>query len=167
MKRKILVAVTVLLLLAIAFWAGQSNGTSETTRLQLKSQLAIHKQMIDSDRSLFEKVITRPNSMTSGIYALEVTFPGRTKESSVLNLQLVNGQLIRVPTELQMEDIQQTDKIVSWVRHDMHEGPSARFMGLIDGTEMWGKVYVEPGQGWREGEPPAYGAWIAYPSSKK
>jgi hypothetical protein len=53
------------------------------------------------------------------------------------------------------------------MQYDMDEGPSARFVGLIDGDGMWGRVYVEPGQGWREGDPPVYGVWRLHPKSGK
>lgn len=168
--RRIAVVCAVLGLLAVAFWCGRSTGfhtaTTQATRQQAKRDLALHDRLVELDRSLFAQVAASPNKMTSGRYTLETSLAGTTTAASV-DLDLVDGQLRRI-TSLHVQDIQQTGTVVSWEQFpgaDADEGPSARYVGVIDGDEMWGRVYVKPGEGWHEGTPPAYGVWRLYRTS--
>jgi hypothetical protein len=154
----------VLALLAIAFWVGRAGGVERTSMLQTKRDLELHKQLVELDQSFLTNVVTRPNTLTSGLYTLEIRFAGKTEEVSALELEFSNGQLVQNP-KLPIQHIVQTGSVVSWERYNMDEDPSSTFVGVIDGNVMWGRVYLEPGQGWREGQPPAYGVWRLHPKS--
>jgi hypothetical protein len=166
MKHKIITIVAVLALLVIAYLAGQSNGSHTAVEQQTERDLDLHKELVELDQSFLTNISTRPNTMSSGAYTLETRFAGSTTKESSLELEFSNGQLLKV-TGLPIQDIVQTGNVVSWEQFDYDEGPSARYVGLIDGDVIWGRVYVKPGQGWREGEPPSYGVWRLYPKSDK
>ncbi|HXI85790.1 MAG TPA: hypothetical protein VNL17_17055 [Verrucomicrobiae bacterium] len=166
MQKKIVAVCAVLALIAIIFWVGSYYGADSRSKLQTKRDLDLHKKLVELDRSFLTNVVTRPNTMTSGSYVLEIQFTGKPEKTAALELEFSNGQLIKM-SKLPIQDLVQTGSVVSWMQYDEDEGPSARFIGLIDGNGMWGRVYVEPGQGWREGDPPAYGVWKLHPESGK
>ncbi len=164
MKRKIIAVGVVLALLVIAFLAGHFNGLRSADEQQIKQDLSRHKELVDLDQSFLASIAARPSALTSGTYALETRFPGKAAEVSALELEYSGGKLLKL-TGLPIQDIVQTGQVVSWERFDYDEGPAATYVGLIDGDTMWGRVYVKPGQGWQEGEPPAYGVWRLSPKA--
>ena len=171
MKQKIIVVVSVLILLVTAFLTGRRSGMhvaiEQQTKQQLQRDLQLHRELVELDRLFLPNIPVSPNTMTSGSYTLETWIAGKPEENSVLKMEFADGKLVKLPPRVPIQDIQQTENVISWERYDMHEGPSAIFIGLIDGNEMWGRVYVEPGQGWREGEPPAYGVWRLYRTANR
>jgi hypothetical protein len=167
MQKKILVLCAFLALLVIAFWVGWYSGVYSRSKLQTKQDLELHKELVELDQSFFTNAVTRPSVMNSGAYTLEIQFAGKPeKVSSTLELEFSNGRLVGAPNQ-RIQDIVQTRNVVSWEQYDSDEGPSTTFVGVIDGDGMWGRVYVSPGQGWRQGEPPVYGVWRLRPKSGK
>lgn len=164
MFKKITAGCVILALLVIAFWGGQATGAESASKLQAKRDLTLHKQLVELDRSFLTNVVTRSNTLTSGVYTLETRFAGKAEKVSAVELKFSNGQLVQ-PSNLPIQHVVQTGSVVSWEQYDGDEGPNSSFVGLIDGSVMWGRVYVAPGQGWREGEPPAYGVWRLHPKS--
>src|SRR5258706_15135851 len=96
MLKKLAIFCAVLALLAIAFWIGRTNGVSTSSNLQTKRDLELHKTLVELDRSFLTNVVTRPNMMTSGIYALEIRFAGKPETISELELEFSNRQLTKV-----------------------------------------------------------------------
>ena len=166
MKRKIIGVCAALALLTIAFWIGRASGINSASELQTKHDLELHKELVGLDQSFLTNVVTRPNTMTSGLYTLELQFAGKTKQVSELRLEFSDGKLVK-PSQLPIQDIVQVGSVISWEQYDADEGSSTKFIGLIDGNVMWGRVYQEPGRGWKQGEPPAYGVWFLHPKSDK
>lgn len=171
MKRKIITIGAVLALLVVAYLVGQHNGQHKDSRdaaeRQMKHDLELCRKLVELDRSFLANVLTRPNALTSGTYMLETTFPDRPPEALVLVLNFSNGQLLTeyqtVGQNLVTHGFTQQGTLVSGTVYDMDEGPGREYVGVIDGDMMWGRVYQLPGQGWREGEPPAYGVWRLCP----
>ncbi len=157
-KRNIIIIGAALLLPVIGYWVGQSHGSNKEVKHRTKRDLELHGQLVELDQWFLAGVATRPSIMTSGKYTLATRWAGRKTEVSMVDLEISDGRVSKM-TGLPIQDIVQTGKVVSWEQVDMDEGPSARFIGLMDGDGMWGRVYVKPGQGWHEGEPPAYGVW--------
>jgi hypothetical protein len=157
-KRNVTIVGSVLLLPVIGYWVGQSYGSNREMKQRTKRDLVLHGKLVELDQWFLAGVAAQPSTMTSGKYTLEKRWAGRAMETSVAELEISDG-CVRKMTGLRAQDIMQTGKVVSWKQVDADEGPSARFVGLMDGDGMWGRVYMEPGQGWHEGEPPAYGVW--------
>ena len=164
MKRKIVITGTVLALLIIAYLVGQFTEERSATKQQTQRDLSLHRELVQLDRSFLVNIATKPSTITSGTYTLETRFPGKIAGVSSLEVEYSDGQLLKL-AGLPIQDIVQRGPVVSWERFDVDEGPAARYVGFIDGDIMWGRVYVEPGQGWREGEPPAYGMWRLSPKA--
>jgi hypothetical protein len=125
----------------------------------MKHDVMVHTELLKLDEPLFTNVVTKPSTLTSGRYTLEMQIAGKPATNCVLDLEFSNGRLTKISGFVQK--VVQTGSIVSWEQYDMSESPTVKFVGVIDGDRMWGRVYVEPGQGWREGEPPEYGVWTA------
>lgn len=166
MKRKIIPISAVLVLLVVTYMVGQRNGIKAESEQQSKRDLQLHHQLVELDESFLTSVVTRPNVISSGTYTLETRFAGQSVKTSTVKLTFSDGQLMKLEN-LPTQGIQQTGNVVSWEQFDPDEGPSARFVGIIDGYVMWGRIYMKPGQGWREGTPPAYGVWRLYPQAPK
>ena len=165
--RKWLIALCGILALigiVVAFWVGRAVGTGTASKAQTERDMQLHKELIELDRTFLTNVVTRPSTMTSGRYNLGVRFAGQAERLSEIELEVTNGNLVKI-SPLPIQHIVQAGNAVSWEQYDMSEGPSAIFVGTIDGNAMWGRIYVEPGQGWHQGEPPAYGVWRATPKS--
>lgn len=104
--------------------------------------------------------------MTSGSYTLEVCLAGKPVNTSLLDLVFFNGELSNA-REGHVANINQTGNVILFLKVEEDEGPFLQFVGVIDGNEMWGRVYQVPGQGWHQGEPPNYGVWRVQPKRAK
>ena len=158
MKRRIMLIGAVLILLVIAYFTGQSDGSDREVKQRIERDLELHGKLVELDRQFLASVATRPNALVSGKYALETRIAGGTTTVSLVEIELSEGRLRKLTGEC-IQDMAQTGNVVSWEQGTMDETPFARFIGLIDGDGMWGRVYVKPGTGWHEGDPPKYGVW--------
>jgi hypothetical protein len=161
MTKKIIAGCVIVILLAVAYWVGRSvgwsAGTESAVRSRMEHDVMVHTELVQLEKSLLTNVLTRPITMPSGRYTLETKIAGKPATASALEFQFSNGRLTRISGNVQQ--IVQTGNIVSWEQYDTGEDPSAIFVGVIDGDMMCGRVYVEPGQGWRQGKPLEYGVW--------
>ena len=173
MNRKIVTIGIVLGLLITAYIVGQSNGSDSAIRQQMKRDFLLHKTLMALDKSVLTNMTVRASTLTSGTYVLETRF---TDECSQVPLDIVftNGEwLIKTQTTVagylltSGQPFKQDGKLVLGSMFDIEKGPTREYVGLVDGNMAWGRVYQEPGHGWREGEPPAYGVWRLYPKSEK
>lgn len=110
-------------------------------------------------------------ALATGPYVLEVRFPGEAPRTHAITLELDAGGRLAGPPRMPSteaavtQELAQTGHVVSWMQHDMNEGPSARYVGLVDGGTLWGRVYVRPGSGWHSGAPAAIGFWRMTPAA--
>jgi hypothetical protein len=168
MLKRVIVVCTVLAFLVIAFWVGRAVGLQTAIKLRTKQELEQHDQLVALDRSWLTNVVTRPSTMTSGVYTLEIRLAGRPVQASTVEFDFSKREFIK-GSKLVIWNVVQTGNAVSWEQHETEddEEPNATLVGLVDGNGIWGRVYVAPGEGWHEGEPPAYGVWRLYPKSDK
>jgi hypothetical protein len=162
MLKRIIVVCAILVLLPISYWVGRDVGQESSANLYAKREIELHKQLVEFDQSFMTNAVTQPGTMTSGLYSLETRFPGKAREVCEVTLEFTNGRLVKVSEPKHTQNLIHTANVVSWEQHDIgkhDERPGARFVGVIDGDAMWGRVYVEPAQGWHAGEPPEYGVW--------
>jgi hypothetical protein len=165
-KRSIKITCGLLAILLIAYYIGRHGGHHSAIVQRMKLDFEQHKALVLLDQSFLSTIATHPNTMTSGVYMLETRFAGKTSEETAVEVQIDNGQLVKLAKQ-PIQEIAQKGSVVSWERYDMDEGPAARFIGLIDGNMMWGRIYLMPGSGWREGQPSAYGVWRLHPKPDK
>ncbi|MBN2582266.1 MAG: hypothetical protein JXL80_04300 [Planctomycetes bacterium] len=170
MGRKIVVAGVAAVMLVVAFLAGWFVGSSAAedaaTRRQAQRDLELYKELVKLNQSFLAGVEARPSTLTPGTYVLETHLVGQADPSSVL-VDYANGQLVK-QEGLPVTDFTRQGSMVSWSKPytDPDQGPQVSYVGLIDGDTMWGRVYVAPGQGWHEDEPPNYGVWRLVPQDE-
>jgi len=157
MIKKIVAGCVILILAVITYWVGRFVGAESASKSRTKRDVTVHTELVKLDEMFLTNVVTRPSTLATGFYRLETKLAGKPTITSRMDLEFSNGRLTKISGNVQ--NIVQTGSVVSWEQHDRNKGPSARFVGVIDGEMMWGRVYVAPGQGWREGDPPEYGIW--------
>jgi len=138
MRKCVIVLCAVLILVVLAFWIGRAVGVEAGSKLQAKRGLQLHRELVDLDKRFLTNVVSRPSTMISGLYQFEVRFAGKTGKVSEIELEFSNGQLVKA-SRLPIQGIVQTGNVVSWEQYEISEGPSAIFVGRIDGKEMWGQ----------------------------
>jgi hypothetical protein len=157
--KKIAKLIGVLVLLGIVFWIWKFEGADAQSKQRTLHDLELHKNLLELDRSFLTNLPCASNALTSGNYTLDVCLAGQSEKLTNVLLGVSNGQITNSP----LLDLVQNGNEVYWVQYDYDQGPFQEFVGLIDGDAMWGRVYVAPGQGWRQGEPPNYGVWRMTP----
>jgi hypothetical protein len=166
MRRTLLALSVVLPLLVVAGLVGWFYGSRAATRREIAREASRQKELMVLDESFLAKVAVRPGAPVSGKYVLETSLPGKAPDAAVVEAEFSNGQLVSL-TGVPVQGIVQTGQVVSWEWEyaDPDEGPVVRYVGLVDGDAAWGRVYVAPGEGWHEGEPPACGVWRLSPKA--
>ncbi len=101
--------------------------------------------------------------LTTGTYVFEQEFPGRTKQSLLIELKVDEGQLTNPPNpDLQryvVHGLKMQGPAVFWTRSDPDEKPPAYYVGAIDRQGWVGRVYVDRGSGWHDNLPSEVGVW--------
>jgi hypothetical protein len=160
----ILCAVVAAIVFAFAFGKhlGVQDATEMHTKLRIKENSDLQQQLLQLDQSFLANLVTRPGTLISGTYKLDVQYAGQATNSFPVTATFANGRLVGLTmAAFRIEKLAQSDSFVSWEQHhfDGDQGPSSSFIGLVDGNQMSGKVYLHPGNGWHEGEPAACGVW--------
>jgi hypothetical protein len=167
--KKILILCAVVAAIVFAFAFGKHLGVQDATemhtKLRIKENSDLQQQLLQLDQSFLANLVTRPGTLISGTYKLDVQYAGQITKSFPVTLTFSNGKLVSMTTTaFHVQNIVHASSVVSWNQFDLDEGPSADFIGLINGNQMSGKVYLHPGNGWHEEEPAAYGVWYLRPS---
>ena len=103
-------------------------------------------RLFEQDREFLSKIPTHPNALVSGIYVLEVQFPGEPATLQDLNLAFVGGQFALKPSsELHVDGMEDTlvqnGNVVTWIEEGTGYLTNTEWVGLIDGEQLWGRVY--------------------------
>lgn len=131
-----------------------SRGTHDSPPCLTSEQM---DQIAQLDQASLSEVNPKPSKLTTGSYLLETKYPGKNVETYRVGLEIEGGRLVKAPSMLEgnlvTQDLHHDGSVVSWSQYDMDEGPAVRYVGLIDEEMLWGRAYVQPGVGWREGSP--------------
>ncbi len=154
------------LLTIIAFFGGRWEGQSSCAR-QLQQPAEYWAQVAQMDRLVLAAVDANPNTLMSGAYVLDVRFPNEVAKSYTVQLAFTDGKLLRPPNPepdvFVTHGFVQEGNVLSWSQADIHEGPVAEYVGMIEKGFIVGRVYVLPKTtGWHPNSP-AIGFWYARP----
>ena len=108
-------------------------------------------QRAEFDRQTLAMISTKSNALISGTYSMTTWLPGNPAQVHELFLTVSNGIPIFSPTNAghrngMADTFTVNGKVVSWHMEGIFYEGNAEFVGLIDGNEMWGRVY-----GWNPG----------------
>jgi hypothetical protein len=100
--------------------------------------------------------------MVSGTYLMDVWFPGTQLGTREVALRCENGQLsVPAPNTFSRSQGAQmlsvAGNVVSWTEEGALYEANPKYVGLIDGDGMWGRIY-----GWNPGDQ-SVGLWRIYP----
>ncbi len=156
--RRILMCMGIGLMIAgAAFWYGRDVGSDRAVKQRITRDMMQHHQLLELDRTFLARMGVQPNALVSGRYLFAKTLAGETTSVTPVEITVTEGQL-RIVSGITAGNFNQTGNVVTW-QYVGNEMPVAQYIGVIDGAELWGRIYVEPGQGWHEGVPPNYGVW--------
>ena len=112
---------------------------------------------------MLQSLPLRSNTMTSGTYLVDVWFPASKLPTREIVLHCENGQ-INIPAFNRNggpQTLPVNGRVVSWTQEGAGYEANAKYVGFVDGDEIWGRVY-----GWNPGNQ-SLGFWRNYPKLNK
>jgi hypothetical protein len=165
MRKLILTSIgvgVVVVSFLIGRWWGSAGATGKLMQEVMQEEMMRYGKFADLDKSVLQSFPARSNVVTSGAYLMEVWFPGAHLPPHEIKLRCENGK-ISVPATNSFTrsggslTLSVTGNVVSWTEEGALFEANPEFVGLIDGDEMWGRVY-----GWNPGDQ-SVGIWRIYP----
>jgi hypothetical protein len=165
MRKLILTSIGVGVVM-VSFLIGRWWGSGSAAERLMQEEMMRYGKFSDLDRSVLPSVPARSNVMTSGAYLMDVWFSGTHLGPREVNLQCENGTIsIPAPNTFTRSGGSQTlsvkGSVVSWTQEGAGYEANPKYVGLVDGDEMWGRVY-----GWSPGDQ-SVGLWRIYPKPSK
>ncbi len=164
--RKLILASIGVGAVVVSFFIGRWWGSTSAEVELMEDEMRRYDKFADLDRSVLPSFQTRSNVITSGAYLMDVWFPGSHLAPREIILHCENGQItVPAPHTFNRSGGSQTlvvtGIVVSWTQEGAGYEADPKYVGLIDGSEMWGRVY-----GWNPGDQ-SVGLWRIYPKSNK
>jgi len=157
--------IGIIAFLITAYFIGHNQGEKYSAKY-LEQPPEYWEELVRLDRTFLAKTSMLPNTIQTGNYLFEIGFPGKTMQSWPVTLNFTNGQLSAAPNPdtgtLITQALVQEANALSWEQVNTDEKPPAYYVGLIEGTVIWGKVYVRSSRGWHQ-SPPTVGVWKLSP----
>ena len=149
----------------VSFIIGRWWGSTSESGNQIQAELSRYDPLANLDMAVLQTLPVRSNTMTSGTFLREVWFLKSLHWTNEVVLHCENGQ-ISVPapnTFSRSGDAQSllvTGNVVSWTQEGALYEANPKYVGIVDGDGMWGRVY-----GWNLGDQ-SVGFWRIYPKAK-
>jgi hypothetical protein len=136
------------------WWEGAS-----TSEKLMPEEMKHWDQLATLDRDLLKRFTVRSNTMTSGTYLMDIWFPQSTLPTQQVVLECEHGQITVAAFSRNggNQKLSIDGNIVSWTQEGAGYEANAKYVGLVDGNGMWGRVY-----GWNPGDQ-SVGMWRIYP----
>lgn len=166
MRKPILTCIGVGLAV-LSFFIGRWWGGASATEKLMQEEMIRYGKFANLDRTVLQGFPARSNAMTSGTYLMEVWFPdGAHPSPHEVKLRCENGKIVVPATNSFTRSggpltLSVTGNVVSWTEEGALYEANPEYVGLIDGGEMWGRVY-----GWNPGDQ-SVGIWRMYPKPYK
>ena len=146
----------------VSFFSGRWWGSGSAAGKLMQEEVNRNGKFADLDRRVLQSFPARTNVITSGAYLMEVWFPGTHLAPHEVNLHCENGQIsVPAPNTFSRsggsQTLSVTGNVVSWTQEGAGYEANPEYVGLVDGGEMWGRVY-----GWNPGDQ-SVGLWRIYP----
>jgi len=165
MRRSLLLVFIGLALAGVSFVSfvvGRWCSSFSASEKLMQEEMRHWDQFAAMDKIVLQTVPTSSNTMTSGTYLMQVWFPKLNLGTREVVLHCENGQIsVPAPNTFSRSGGSQalslTGNVVSWTQEGALYEANAKYVGLVDGDGMWGRVY-----GWGPGEQ-SVGIWRIYP----
>jgi hypothetical protein len=157
--RKLIIILTGVAVVLVSFAIGKWWGSANTSEKLMQEEMSRWGKRAALDRSVLHSFPVRRNALTSGTYLMDVWFPSSKLPAREVVLNCANGQ-ITVPAfnrNRGSQTLSVEGNVVSWTQEGGGYEADTEYVGLIDGNEMWGRIY-----GWNPGDQ-SLGLWRIYP----
>jgi hypothetical protein len=162
MRRRLVLISLGVGLAAVAFVVGRWCGSVSTSEKLMQEEMSRWDQFALMDKTVLQTFPARSNTMTSGTYLMQVWFSKMNLGTQEVVFHCENGQIsVPAPNTFSRsrgtQTLSVTGNVVSWTQEGSLYEANAKYVGLIDGDGMWGRVY-----GWNPGDQ-SVGFWRIYP----
>jgi len=162
MRRRLVFIFIGVGLASVSFVVGRWCGSVSTSEKLMQEEMSHWDQFAAMDRAVLQTFPTRSNTMTSGTYLMQVWFPKLNLGTQEVVFHCEHGQIsVPAPNTFSRsggaQTLSVTGNVVSWTQEGALYGADAKYVGLVDGDGMWGRVY-----GWNPGVQ-SVGLWRIYP----
>jgi len=154
----------------VAFVVGRWwEGTAARTKA-MQEEMSRMDRLAEFDKNMLQNLAVRSNVLTSGTYVMQMWFLSSSQSNSrpqqpgtqEFALHCENGQtIVRARSGFTRDGSSRTfiitNNVVSWTQEGAGYEANAKYVGIVDGDEMWGRVY-----GWGPGDQ-SVGFWRIYP----
>jgi hypothetical protein len=166
MKRRITFCCGLVAVIGIGYLAGVFHESLRSSEQAMSERMHHWDQLADLDRTFLKTISAATNNLTSGNYLLEFWFPHHKPRVEELTLQIQDGKIIfpapKSPGRAGIaETFSMAGNVVSWLDEGALYEADAKFVGIITGTEIYGRVY-----GWNSGDE-SIGWWRIYPKTSR
>ncbi len=161
--RKLTLILSGVAIAGLSFLIGQWWGSASASERFMREEMRRWDKLATLDKSMLLGFSARSNNMGSGTYLMDVWFPGLQLPTREIALQCENGQLSVLAFNRSggSQTLSIVGNVVTGTQEGALYGPDAKYVGLLDGEGMWGRVY-----GWNPGDQ-SVGFWRVYPKPKK
>lgn len=157
--RKVTLILPGFAIAALSFLAGRWWGSSGTSDKLMREEIIRWDQRAALDRSVLQSFPVRSNTMVSGTYLMDVWFPNSKLPTREVVLECEHGEISAAAFSRNRErqKLSVDGSVIYWSQEGAGYEADAKYVGLVDGGEMWGRVY-----GWNPGDQ-SVGLWRVYP----
>lgn len=159
--RKLILILLGVAIVALSFVAGKWWGSASASEKLMHEEMSRWGQLADLDSSVLRDFPVRSNAIASGTYLMDVWFPGSKLPTREVALRCENGQINIAAFDRNggPQTLSLSGSVVWWTQEGAGYEANAKYVGLVDGGEMWGRVY-----GWNPGDQ-SVGLWRIYPKA--
>jgi hypothetical protein len=162
MRRGLVLILIAAGLTGVSFVIGRWCGRVSTSEKLMQEEMSHWDQFAAMDKAVLQTFPSRSNTMTSGTYLMQVWFPNLNLGTQAVVLHCENGQItVPAPNTFSRSGAAQTlsvtGHVVSWTQEGAGYEANPKYVGIVDGDGMWGRVY-----GWNRGVQ-SVGLWRIYP----
>jgi hypothetical protein len=160
MHKKLVIIIAALVVTVFSFVLGRWWGSMSTSEKLMQEEMRHWDQFAAIDKAALQTLPARTNKMTSGAYLMQVWFPKLNLGTQEVVLHCENGQISadKFSRSGAAQTLSVTGNVVSWTQEGAGYEANPKYVGLVDGDGMWGRVY-----GWGAGDQ-SVGFWRIYPN---
>lgn len=165
-RTKFLVMFAGIGIAIVSFVIGRWRGAVSESEKLMQEEMSRYEKFASMDRAVLQTFPVQSNTMLSGTYLMQVWFPKSQVGTQEVILHCENGQIsVPAPNTFSRSQSAQmlsvTGNVVSWTQEGAGYEANPKYVGLVDGDEMWGRIY-----GWGPGDE-SVGLWRIYPKPNK
>jgi hypothetical protein len=146
----------------LSFVVGRWWGDANASERLMHEEMSRWDKFAALDTNVLQSFPARRNTLASGAYLMDRWFVGHQRETWELALRCENGQVTVLGTNSfnrsrAPQSLSVNGNVISWSGEGILYEANEKYVGLIDGSEIRGRVY-----GWNPGDE-SIGLWRIYP----